>query len=198
MELNQMNPELFTLKQLISQMNAIFDDPNHRIRAAVELCQIHQSNRPYCEFITDFEDKLLVTNGFTWDDVLKKEYLTKALDHDLHLAIVTLSSGLTYTQYRDVSAAVTIAKYDSNTMDWEPTSSNARVKWVSEAKKEKCRKERLCICCDVSGNFIRECSYHPAANPAFPSRTAGVTPPVIVLPVLDDAESSTEQEQGKE
>ncbi|KAL1952921.1 hypothetical protein VTO42DRAFT_3944 [Malbranchea cinnamomea] len=216
-------------------MDAAFDDPNRRVRAAAELRRIRQSNRPYREFITDFEGKLLAANSFAWDDILKKEYLTEALDHDLRLAVVTLSSGLTYTQYRDavrdaavslerfrssrpsrtpgkahfrplssrpapapVSAAVPITGRDPNTMDWEPTSSNARTKWVSEAKKERHKKERLCIRCGASGHFIRECPYRPAANPAPRARTAGVSPPVIVPPVLEDAESPIEEEQGKE
>ncbi|KAL1954934.1 hypothetical protein VTO42DRAFT_434 [Malbranchea cinnamomea] len=169
------------------------------------------------------------------DDVLKKEYLTEALDHDLCLAVVTLSSGLTYTQYRNaigdaavslerfrpscpsrtpgkahfrpllsrsapasVSAAVPIAGHDLNTMDLEPTSSNAGAKWVSEAEKERRRKERLCTHCVASGHFIRECLYCSAANPAPHARTAGVSPPVIVPPVLDDVESPTEEEQGNE
>ncbi|KAL1954094.1 hypothetical protein VTO42DRAFT_1748 [Malbranchea cinnamomea] len=176
-------------------MDATFDDPNHCVRAAAELHQIRQSNCLYCEFITDFKGKLLATNGFTWDDVLKKEYLTEALDHDLHLAVVTLSSGLTYTQYRNtfgdvtvslerfqpsrpsctprkahfrpllsrptpapISVAIPIARCDPNTMDWEPTSSNAHEKWVSEAEKERHRKECLYIHCDASGYFIRKCS----------------------------------------
>ncbi|KAL1952683.1 hypothetical protein VTO42DRAFT_4457 [Malbranchea cinnamomea] len=101
MEFNQGNPELFTLEQLISQMDIAFDDPNRRIRATAELCQIRQSNRLYHEFITDFEGKPLAANGFAWDDVFKKEYLTEVLDHDLHLEVITLGSGLTYTQYRD-------------------------------------------------------------------------------------------------
>ncbi|KAL1952627.1 hypothetical protein VTO42DRAFT_4597 [Malbranchea cinnamomea] len=235
MELNQGNPELFTPEQLISQMDAAFDDPNRCILAAAELHRIRQSNRLYREFITDFEGKLLAANGFVWDDVLKKEYPTEALDHDLHLAVVTLSSGLTYTQYRDavgdaavllehfrplrplhtpgkahfcppssrpapapVSATVPIAGRDPNTIDWEPTSSKMRVKWVSKAEKERRRKERLCIHCGAFGHFIRECPYRLAANPAPRAHTASVSPPVIVLPVLDDAESPTEEEQGKE
>ncbi|KAL1954309.1 hypothetical protein VTO42DRAFT_1419 [Malbranchea cinnamomea] len=61
-------------------MDAAFDDPNRHVRAAAELRQIRQSNRPYREFITDFEGKLLAANGFAWDDVLKKEYLTEYRD----------------------------------------------------------------------------------------------------------------------
>ena len=44
---------------------------------------------------------LLTTNSFTWDDILKKEYLLEALDTDLHMCTVTLSSGLGYTMYCD-------------------------------------------------------------------------------------------------
>ncbi|KAL1953147.1 hypothetical protein VTO42DRAFT_3547 [Malbranchea cinnamomea] len=197
MELNQGNPELFTPEQLISQMDAAFDDPNRRVRAAAELRRIRQSNRPYREFITDFEGKLLAANGFTWDDVLKKEYLTEVLDHDLRLAVVTLSSGLTYTQYRDAvgDATVSLERFRSSHPSRtpgkahfhppssrpapapisaaEPTSSNARAKWVSEAEKERRKKERLCIRCGASGHFIRECPYRPATNPAPRACTAG-------------------------
>ncbi|KAL1954304.1 hypothetical protein VTO42DRAFT_1414 [Malbranchea cinnamomea] len=183
---------------------------------------------------------LLSSTGFAsltarTDDVLKKEYLTEALDHDLHLAVITLSSGLTYTQYRDtvgdaavllerfrpsrplrtpgkayfrplsfcpapaqVSATLPIAGRDPNTMDWEPTSSNVRVKWVSEAEKERHRKERLCIRCSTSGHFIHKCPYRPIANPAPCTRTVGASPPVVVPPVLDDGETPTEEKQGKE
>ncbi|KAL1952763.1 hypothetical protein VTO42DRAFT_4286 [Malbranchea cinnamomea] len=113
MEFNQGNPELFTPEQLISQMDTAFDDPNRRVRAAAELCWIRQSNRLYYEFITDFEGKPLATNGFAWDDVFKKEYLTEVLDHDLHLAVVTLSSRLTYTQYCDAirDASVSLERF---------------------------------------------------------------------------------------
>ena len=55
----------------------------------------------------DFEGILLTTNGFTWDDVLKKEYLLEALDTDLHMCMVTLSSGLGYMTYCDAVADAT-------------------------------------------------------------------------------------------
>ena len=47
---------------------------------------------------------LLAANGFTWDDILKKEYLLEALDTDLCMCTVTLSSGLGYTVYHDAVA----------------------------------------------------------------------------------------------
>ena len=50
---------------------------------------------------------LLTTNSFTWDDILKKEYLLEALDTNLHMCTVTLSSGLGYTMYCDAVADAT-------------------------------------------------------------------------------------------
>ncbi|KAL1953517.1 hypothetical protein VTO42DRAFT_2634 [Malbranchea cinnamomea] len=205
MELNQGNSELFTPEQLISQIDAAFDDPNHRVHAAVKLRQIRQSNRPYCEFITDFEGKLLAANSFAWDDYrdaigdaavsLERFRPSRPSCTPGKAHFHPLSSHPTPAP---VFAAVPIAGCDPNTMDWEPTSSNARAKWVSEAEKERRKKERLCIRCGASGHFIRKCPYHSAANPVPHACTAGVSPPVIVLPMLDDAESRAEEEQRKE
>lgn len=101
MELNRDNPTEFMQEKLLQQMDSAFDDLNRQVHAAADLRRMRQSGRSFRDFITDFEGKLLAANGFSWDDVLKKDCLTEALDSDLRIATVTLRSSLGYVAYRD-------------------------------------------------------------------------------------------------
>ena len=50
--------------------------------------RIQQKNRPFREFLQDFEQTLLEAGGWGWDDAVRKGYLKASINYKLKSLLV--------------------------------------------------------------------------------------------------------------
>jgi hypothetical protein len=161
----------FTVRELFVQMDLAFADPQKEAKAVAKVNKIKQGNRPFRDFLQDFEQTLLEAKGWAWADTVKKGLLKAALSGELIDRLIGKEEPADYASYcagirriaddlqawKDARkfkgpAAMPIPQQNQaqvESMDWEPTRSTtvsaARTQQSTQRAKwvsEAIRKQR--------------------------------------------------------
>lgn len=89
----------FTVRELFKQMDLAFADPQKEAKAVAKINKIKQGNRPFREFLQEFEQTLLEAKGWAWADTIKKGLLKAALSGELTDRLIGREEPLDYTSY---------------------------------------------------------------------------------------------------
>ena len=185
----------FTIEKFFDQLRAAFKDIAQQEKALDKLNSLRQGNRPFDEFLSEFDRLLLEAGGHAWDGRVKKGYMKSALNYTIKDRMVALEEKESYEEFcRQVkgiadrlaelmggrarpntttdggSAKTTNNEADGadGAMDWEATVSAVQVrraKWVDSSVIEQRKKEGNCFRCGSSEHRIRGCPYLPAQRP---------------------------------
>ena len=89
----------FTVHELFEQMDLAFADPQKGAKAVTKINKIKQGNRPFREFLQEFEETLLVANGWNWADAIKKGLLKAGLSGELTDRLIGKEEPTDYASY---------------------------------------------------------------------------------------------------
>ena len=92
-------PEEFTIEKLFEQMDTTFSDWNQQSKAMQKINYVWQGNKPFGEFLSEFNQLLLEASTWNWDTMLKKEHLTNTLSLDLQEKLVGMTKEALYKGY---------------------------------------------------------------------------------------------------
>ena len=137
----------FTVRELFKQMDLAFADPQKEAKAVAKINKIKQGNRPFREFLQEFEQTLLEAKGWAWADTIKKGLLKAALSGELTDRLIGREEPQDYASYcagirriaDDLQAWKDARKLKlrpgiqlqqtspapAEPMDWEPTRATA-------------------------------------------------------------------------
>ena len=178
----------FTVENFVAQLRTAFQDAALQEKAIDRLNTIRQADRPFDDFLSEFDRLLLEAGAHAWDAKVKKGYLKSALNRSMKEKLVVIEEKETYEGYCQQIKAIAdrLADFRSrryrpgfnqgagNTndngaaMDWEPTVNNARsqrAKWADNATRKRRRDEGSCIRCGGPNHYIANCPYLPAVPP---------------------------------
>lgn len=139
----------FTVRELFTQMDLAFSDPQKKAKAIAKINKIEQGDRPFREFLQDFEQTLLEARGWAWDDSVKKGLLKAALSGELTGRLIGKEDPDDYASYcasirriaddlqawkdtrksriRPVAQPTQASQQPAELMDWEPTRTSTVV-----------------------------------------------------------------------
>jgi hypothetical protein len=185
----------FTVANFFSQLQTAFKDAAQQEKALDKLNSLRQGNKPFDEFLSEFDRLLLEAGGHAWDNRVKKGYMKSALNHTIRDRMVAMEEKESYEEFtRQVKSIAdrlaelkagrsrTAAPGSSPTkpvnesdgaMDWEATVSavqTRRAKWVSSSTIEQRKRDGKCFRCGAGNHRIRECPYLSARRPSRPTQ----------------------------
>jgi hypothetical protein len=88
-----------TLEQFFKQMQFYFTDEHMQSKAAQQLYQLRQSNKPFNEYLREFERLVLEAGGATWDDAMKSELLLNGTNLELQRALASMPPLNTFVEF---------------------------------------------------------------------------------------------------
>jgi len=165
----------------------VYDNSESRKRATHILKALKQKEKLFVRHLIIFKWTLLKVKGLKWDDTIKKTFLSNNLDIMLTWALIATSISVSYNEYiillqwvshnlesiqktvTQECCIITIITQQSHTdfMNWESirhvsvtiteTEKKCRTQWVSEKKVTECCTKWLCMWCEESEHFIKEC-----------------------------------------
>jgi hypothetical protein len=94
----QNGPE-FTVDCLFKQMDLSFLDQQKQAKAVTRINMIKQRNRPFREFLQEFDQTLMEANGWSWQEEVKKGLLKAALAGEVKRELVGRDEPVTYPAY---------------------------------------------------------------------------------------------------
>ena len=94
----QNKPE-FTISCLFKQMDLAFLDQQKQAKAMARINTIKQRNRPFREFLQEFDQTLMEANGWSWQEEVKKGLLKAALAGEVRRELVGRDEPITYPAY---------------------------------------------------------------------------------------------------
>jgi hypothetical protein len=144
-----------------------------------------KTNKSFAQFLPWFETELANAGALSLDNTIKISFLENAVSQSMQERLVSVFpvameyNALTFllqtlgsrldalqTPWKGRSQPCSTQNTNVDKMDWEPTrtfaaqslaNANCHAKWVSMEKIQRCRSNRLCICCGVSGHMISSC-----------------------------------------
>ena len=148
----------FIVRELFIQIDLTFSDPQKKAKAIAKINKIEQGDRPFREFLQDFEQTLLEARGWAWDDSVKKGLLKAALSSELTGRLIGKEDPDDYASYctsirrvaddlqawkdtrrfrtRPATQPAQASQQPTESMDWEPTRTTA----VSTARTRRTAK----------------------------------------------------------
>jgi hypothetical protein len=109
----QNGPE-FTVDCLFRQMDLSFLDQQKQAKAVAKINTIKQRNRPFREFLQEFDQMLMEANGWSWQEEVKKGLLKAALAGEVKRELVGRDEPPTYPAY-----VVQIRKITDDLDEWK-------------------------------------------------------------------------------
>jgi hypothetical protein len=89
----------FTVHRLLEQMDLAFLDLQKQAKAIGRINVIKQRNRPFREFLQEFDQTLMEANGWGWQDEVKKGLLKAAVTSEVKRELVGRDEAVTYAAY---------------------------------------------------------------------------------------------------
>jgi hypothetical protein len=88
-----------TIEQFFSQMQFYFADGHIRSKAMQQLQQLRQYNKPFNEYLGEFERLVLEAGGATWQETMKSEMLLNGMNLELQRALASLPPPNTFVEF---------------------------------------------------------------------------------------------------
>jgi len=88
-----------TLDGLIQQLRNAYDDPESVGRAVRKLDTLQQGTSSFAKYLARFERTLLQAGGITWDDTVKKAFLSRGLSVDIQRTLLAVPTPASYADY---------------------------------------------------------------------------------------------------
>lgn len=172
------------LDSLIQQLRNAYDDPESVGRAIRKLDTLQQGTSSFSKYLARFERTLLEAGGISWDDTVKKAFLSRGLSIEIQRTLLAVPVPALYADYcaqlhmvsQNLEAIRTkerttwrptpqLKQSTLNQMEWEPTkttqlATTRREKSETDRrqKDKKPRKEkRTCFKCGKAGHIVRDC-----------------------------------------
>jgi hypothetical protein len=174
------------LDGLIQQLRNAYDDPESVGRAVRKLDTLQQGTSSFAKYLARFERTLLQAGGISWDDAVKKAFLSRGLSVDIQRTLLAVPIPVSYTDYcsqlhmvsQNLEAMRTRERREwgpvspprpktqaTDGMEWEPTKTTQLASVRREKPQEtraqqerKPRKEtRSCYKCGKAGHIVRDC-----------------------------------------
>jgi hypothetical protein len=132
------------LDNLIQQLRNAYDNPESVERAVRKLDSLQQGTSSFAKYLARFERTLLEEGGLSWDDTVKKAFLTRGLSVEIQRTLLAVPTPATYTDYcsqlhlvsRNLEAIRVKEKKEwrpspqprpvapaAESMEWEPTGA---------------------------------------------------------------------------
>lgn len=193
--------EPLRVDDFFTQLDTAFSDPQRSQRALEWINSKKQGNRPFQEFLQEFEQNLLEAGGWEFSDAVRKGYLRSAVSRRIKEKLVAVEEPARYedfvNQLRRTSDNLAeldrtggqrgvwtkpqsdVHEPEQGSMDWEPTPKVAssstrprRAKWVSKEVLNQRRDKQECLRCGGSDHFVSRCRLAPALRPEAESKSS--------------------------
>ena len=87
------------LDGLIQQLRNAYDDPESVGRAVRKLDTLQQGTSSFARYLARFERTLLEAGGLSWDDTVKKAFLSRGLSVDIQRTLLIVPTLASYADY---------------------------------------------------------------------------------------------------
>jgi len=180
-----------TIQAFLDQLDIAFSDPQKVQKAMAKVNRIQQKNRPFREFLQDFEQTLLEAGGWGWDDAVRKGYLKAGINYKLKSLLVAQVEPSSYTDYvnllrltsDNLEALQSSSSFpssrqprnSSDSMDWQPTNGVKSGTFVSREVQRARIAKNQCLKCGGEGHIGRECRTGWKPPKATPKTSATVS-----------------------
>ena len=174
-----------TLDGLIQQLRNAYDDPESVGRAVRKLDTLQQGTSSFARYLARFERTLLEAGGLSWDDTVKKAFLSRGLSVDIQRTLLAVPTPASYADYcsqlhmvsQNLEAMRTRERREwrpaspprhsaqaADSMEWEPTRTTQgasvrqeKPKGAQVQQKKKPKKEtRSYFKYRKAGHIIRD------------------------------------------
>ena len=87
------------MENFVAQLRTAFQDAALQEKAIDRLNTIRQADRPFDDFLSEFDRLLLEAGAHAWDAKVKKGYLKSALNRLMKEKLVVIKEKETYEEY---------------------------------------------------------------------------------------------------
>ena len=88
-----------TLDSFFRHVRMLFEDRHLMEKSNNQLSNLRQGRRPFRDFITEFEQLLLLSGGHTWSDQVRISRLKPAINQEMRRGMIGRPTAETYVQY---------------------------------------------------------------------------------------------------
>jgi hypothetical protein len=88
-----------TLDSFFQHVRMLFEDRHLMEKSNNQLSNLRQGRRPFRDFITEFEQLLLLSGGHTWSDQVRISRLKPAINQEMRKGMIGRPTAETYVQY---------------------------------------------------------------------------------------------------